>query len=133
MVFILSGARLTALPFGGLRSHAFHEGRHLEQLDQVAAHEFLYVVLWKALEVVAPGRATISKVGLGMYSPICPRTMILVRPRTCTWSMARLGWSGKNSVNASCGSYRLLSPSQTPDRNAREMAQPPPKVSVIEH
>ena len=32
----------------------------------------------------APGRATTSKVGFGMYSLIWPRTTILVRPRTCT-------------------------------------------------
>ena len=32
----------------------------------------------------APGRATTSKVGLGMYSLIWPRTTILVRPRTST-------------------------------------------------
>ena len=32
----------------------------------------------------APGRATTSKVGLGMYSLIVPRTTILVRPRTST-------------------------------------------------
>ena len=32
----------------------------------------------------APGRATTSKVGLGMYSLMVPRTTILVRPRTST-------------------------------------------------
>ena len=32
----------------------------------------------------APGRATTSKVGFGMYSLIWPFTTILVRPRTST-------------------------------------------------
>ena len=32
----------------------------------------------------APGRATTSNVGFGMYSLIVPRTTILVRPRTST-------------------------------------------------
>ena len=34
--------------------------------------------------LLAPGRATTSKVGLGMYSLICPRITIFVRPRTST-------------------------------------------------
>ena len=32
----------------------------------------------------APGRATTSNVGFGMYSLIWPRTTIFVRPRTST-------------------------------------------------
>ena len=39
---------------------------------------------WRKYSSWAPGRATTSKVGFGMYSLICPRTTIFVRPRTST-------------------------------------------------
>src|ERR1700733_6128747 len=55
-----------------------------------------------------------------MYSLIWPRTTILVRPRTSTWSMTRLRFSGRYLVSASCGSYMWLSASNTGKESSRD-------------
>jgi hypothetical protein len=62
---------------------------------------------------IAPGLATTSKVGLGMYSLIRPRIAIFVRPFTCTYWIAFRYSLGRYLVIASCGSYRWLSASNS--------------------
>src|ERR1700735_3727727 len=48
-----------------------------------------------------------------MYSLICPRTAIFVRPLTSTYWMAPAYFFGRNLVNASLVSYRWLSASNS--------------------
>ena len=55
---------------------------------------------------MAPGLATTSKVGLGMYSLICPRIAIFVRPFTCTYWIAPAYSFGRYLVSDSWVSYR---------------------------
>ena len=67
----------------------------------------------------APGAATTSKVGLGMYSLIWPLTAILVRPLTWTYWISPAYFGSRNLVNASVVSYRWLSASKTGKSNDR--------------
>ena len=60
-----------------------------------------------------------SKVGLGTYSLIWPRIAIFVRPFTSTYWIALRYASGRWRVNASIGSQRWLSASQTSSESSR--------------
>ena len=67
----------------------------------------------------APGAATTSKVGLGMYSLILPLTAIFVRPLTWTYWMRPSYSGGRNLVKASGVSYMWLSASKTGKSSVR--------------
>ena len=61
----------------------------------------------------APGTATRSKVGFGMYSEMRPRTAILVLPLTSTYWTSPSYFDGRWRVSASLVSYKWLSASKT--------------------
>ncbi len=69
---------------------------------------------------IAPGLATTSKVGFGMYSLIWPRIAIFVRPLICTYWIAPAYSLGRYLRNASSVSYRWLSASNSGYGSSRD-------------
>jgi hypothetical protein len=82
-------------------SGALKPGRALMALPMISRRDLPSGLPLLKYSSWAPGAATFSKVGLGMYSLIIPLTAIFVRPLTSTYWISPANSGGRNLVNAS--------------------------------